>query len=146
MMNKGCTRLFLTIVITVLMISFAIFFVQWVFRIGNAQYAQLSEISICRETGQTPGLAFEKVDPIITDTINALYICGFLETDGRPAELLTTVRNSKEELVYYKYCVYEPGNVHIPFTIPVGNEDDFDIHIYKGRTILGKVMIKLNNP
>jgi hypothetical protein len=145
-MYKCYSRLFYTFVITVLVIGIAIFLLEWIFKIGNAQFSQLSDVTVCKEVTQPSGVSYEEITPIMTATVPQLFICGFLETDGRLARLLVTVRDSTETLVYDQYDEYAPGNVQIPFRIPVEKKDTYTICISKGRNILVKTQITIADP
>jgi len=145
-MDKGCSRLFFTVIITVLVVGVAIYVLEWIFKIGNAQFSQLSDVVVCKEVTQPSGVSFEKVNLIITGTVPQLFLCGFLETDGRSARLLVTVRDSNEALVYDQYAEYAPGDVQIPFRIPVEVKDTYTIYVSSGRDLLAQTQITVADP
>lgn len=145
-MGKGFNRLFFGIIFTVLGIGILIFVLQWVFKIGNAQFSQLSDVVVCEKVILPSGISYEEVAPVITDTVPQLYLCGFLETDGRPARLLVTVRDSSDALVYDQYGEYAPGNVQFPFAIPIEDKDTYTIYVTKGRNILAENQITIASP
>jgi hypothetical protein len=145
-MDKGCNRIFFTVVVTVLVIGIATFVLEWIFKIGDAQLSQLSDVVVCEEVTQPSGVYYVEVTPIITGTVHKLFVCGFLETDGRPARLLVTVRDSTETLVYDQYGEYAPGNVQFPFMISIGEKDTYTICISKGHIILAETKITITDP
>jgi len=145
-MGKGWNRSFFGIIFTVLGIGILVFVLQWMFKIGNAQFSGLSDVFVCEKIILPSGVSYEEVATIITDTVPQLYLCGFLETDGRPARLLVTVRDSNEALVYDQYGEYVPGNVQFPFEIPIENKDTYTVYVTKGRSILAENQITVASP
>jgi hypothetical protein len=69
-MDKGRSRLFFTVIITVLVIGVAIYVLEWIFKIGNAQFSQLSDVVVCKKIIQPSGVSFEEVDLIAADSVS----------------------------------------------------------------------------
>ena len=146
LMSKGCKRLFFAVIITILVISFTILLIESIFKIGYAPFATLRDTMVCEEVISPMGPSFESVNSFVTGEPKNLFLCGLLQTDGRPAKLTITVRNSSEELVYDHDGEYTPGNVYIPFVIPNGIEDIYTIQIFHGHDELVKTNITIQSP
>jgi len=109
---------------------------------GWSLFTKVTEFYVC--TGYDPGTNFpsERIETIIAGYPGKIYVCGNVETDGRPAMLHIIVRDNQSNLVQDSPDTntgFGPGPYFVEINQAINREPGtFRFYLYLGRSLIAE--------